>query len=495
MVHIKDISDEPIILVLEYLRATDLASCSEVDKSVFKRSRIMRAISFQMTSIYPTMLSPTKNPAPQEPWCDALYVREVKSILAAISSPQPTNGRGYWVSASWLTNAKKYYEALQLPEVGKKAGAKKQTKIRLRRGSDALPPWPIMNNDITCPHGTLAITKGPRAKKRLLDGRSWFLLRKFYPAGPQFKSTVVCECIECVSGEEEAKASASEKRESELRSRRSGLASGPLEAVAARKAGIPAHLLTARMIPVYEADELELSVSFSPPTTASILPEPFQAMSDAFESMEASDIDAVVRFALDLPPGVPIPSSMPFPYPSTPDAAAGAGGGGGTGGCALPIPRSPRSQSPRSPTARDQYMQPLLPGLYNLVPRRWLKVWRQYVKDPTGAKPPPLDCTCMLCHDHGLLIVPPHVEEYIVGVRKSLLSGLGSYPGEVLEILSAEEWEALIQSLKSLADFSVRFCLDGENISWNIGVCTRCSPFDYGPMVSSPARGRFSYGR
>ena len=87
----------------------------------------------------------------------------------------------------------------------------------------------------------------------------------------------------------------------------------------------------------------------------------------------------------------------------------------------------------------------------------------------------------MLCHSHGLLVIPPHVGDYLLGVRKSLLGGLGLYPGEVAEILCADEWDALQVSLRSLSDFSVRFCLDGDTISWNIGVCVACDPFSYGP--------------
>ena len=71
----------------------------------------------------------------------------------------------------------------------------------------------------------------------------------------------------------------------------------------------------------------------------------------------------------------------------------------------------------------------------------------------------------MLCHSHGLLVIPPHVCDYLIGIKKSLLGGLGHYQGDVVEILSAEEWDAMQVSLKSLSDFSVRFCLDGDNIS------------------------------
>lgn len=92
----------------------------------------------------------------------------------------------------------------------------------------------------------------------------------------------------------------------------------------------------------------------------------------------------------------------------------------------------------------------------------------------------PTDCTNMLCHSHGMLVIPPHVEEFLVGTKKSLLSGLGSYEGEIFEILCADEWDALQASLKSLSDFSVRFCVDGDSVTWNIGVCNFCCPFGNG---------------
>ena len=58
-----------------------------------------------------------------------------------------------------------------------------------------------MNADITCPHNSLAMTKGLRAKKRLVDAKCWYFLRRFYPEGPQFKS-YVGDCCVCVTGED-----------------------------------------------------------------------------------------------------------------------------------------------------------------------------------------------------------------------------------------------------------------------------------------------------
>ena len=484
---LKDVPEEAIVNILEFLRATDLAAVSEVDKTVFHKSRIQRAIRYQIHTLYPSSYagtplkekrslsitdysspkgtgrlsfdSPTTQASPacgedmkgsgglgsctlENFGCDYLYVREIKCILAAVQAPQPLTGKGYWISTSWIANAKKYFEALSLPDLNmskksspysnSKKGHRqesKHSKIRQRRGSDALPPWPSMTADITCSHGNLALTKGARSKKRLIDGRAWFFLRKFYPNGPQFKSTRVTECSTCTCDDEEAKASVNGKREADLRTRRSGYVSGPLEAVAVRKSGVPSHLAQAPITAVQR-------------NNARLLAPPIHISEEQWLSMV---------------------STSPQSTATDPDALLGGDF------------MKQRCEKKSEPTG-----QPLLPGLYNLVPKAWLKSWRQFTKDPTVTTLPPLDCTCLLCHAHGQLVIPPHFEEYILGMKKSLVSGLGTYEGQVFEILSVDEWDALQESLKSLSDFSVRFCLDGDNLSWNLDVCTYCDPFNYG---------------
>ena len=253
----KMLADESVINVLEYLRAMDLASVSEVDKTIFHKTRVSRAVKYQLENKYVIMASPSKERritdspmnspgtrSTSEYGCDVLYVREIKSILLALVSPAPVNGRGYWISSSWVANAKKYFEALNLPENRRKAGAKKMIKRKQRRGSDSLPPWPSMNADITCPHDSLALTKGFCAKKRLLDSKSWFFLRKFYPLGPQFKSTS-SSCQACTIDEEEAKTCANVKKEAELRVRRPmSLSNTLLDGLLSSKHGVPSHLVT-----------------------------------------------------------------------------------------------------------------------------------------------------------------------------------------------------------------------------------------------------------
>ena len=141
------------------------------------------------------------------------------------------------------------------------------------------------------------------------------------------------------------------------------------------------------------------------------------------------------------------------------------------------VPSTPFSQPlPNIPAVLPPgWSQPLVPGLYHLVPRSWLKSWRLFNKNLSVTYVPPLDCTSMLCQSHGFLVVPNHVNEYLVGLKRTLLGGLGSYDGDVFEILSTEEWDSLQFTLNSFSDFSVKFRLDGENILWNIRICQECS--------------------
>ena len=383
------------------------------------------------------------------PTTTILYVREIKCILHALSSPQPLSGRGYWISTSWVANAKKYLEAIQLPVEGdgkKSTPTKKAVKIRQRRGSDALPPWPSMNADLQCKHGNLCLSKGHQAgngKKRLIDKSMWLFLRKFYPSGPAF-STKTTECVLCSSGYEEAKATEAYKREAEIQVRKTDFLAGPLKKVATRKNyGLPVHLLSSKVF-MAALEEASHSIACSPPNDISTWHiEGHTISSDSPLSMSPSqnyDMDAHLAMLLG---NEKLIAERKFP---------------------------------------------LVPGLYNVVPRSILQRWRQYIKDPSVKSLPELDCSSLLCHSHGLFVVPPHLEDYLVGIRKNLLGGLGSYPGVIVEILSAEEFDALQQVFKENS-LGIRFCIDhGEDLHWNIGLCMTCAPFEYGPVLSRRRR-------
>lgn len=113
--------------------------------------------------------------------------------------------------------------------------------------------------------------------------------------------------------------------------------------------------------------------------------------------------------------------------------------------------------------------------------------------------PPPapvIECTRLLCHVHGLLVIPPHLEEYLHGARKTLLGGLGQYPGEVVEILSYEEWEALqavVLKKNQNSEFGVSFSIDADgHITWSCGLCQACDPFNH--QRGSPLRRKSGAG-
>lgn len=386
--------------ILSYLRSMDFVQLTEVNKSLFGPERISRALQTMLVETYGMEESklPTATGLLIRP--DFAYVCEIRLLTNALKSPIP-NGPGYYVSASWLANARKYFEALPLPEVDKKKTPQKKSnnraRIRQRRGSEALPPWPDVNADITCEHGNLALSKGIRAKRRLMENKSWHLLRKFYPQSQAFKSRLCGDCPECANSESEARIAEEQRREHELRERQEGM-TDQLWALANRSKGVPGHCLVH-----YDED--------------------FAAALVAAEEE----------------------------------------------GHVVELFRTP----------------PVVPGLYHLVPRSWLRVWRSFVKGDQDVKRiPALDCTCLLCSAHGMLVPPPHVDSFLKGLRgkKYLLGGLGDYGGQQYEIVTTDEWDALSNLVSEhehgRPDFTVRFSCDGESITWSTDMCSNCDPFE-----------------
>eukprot|EP00600_Ochromonadales_sp_CCMP1393_P005262 CAMPEP_0174968474 /NCGR_PEP_ID=MMETSP0004_2-20121128/8156_1 /TAXON_ID=420556 /ORGANISM="Ochromonas sp., Strain CCMP1393" /LENGTH=621 /DNA_ID=CAMNT_0016217715 /DNA_START=606 /DNA_END=2468 /DNA_ORIENTATION=- len=621
MVTIKDLLEENFVQILSYLRATDLATCREVNKTVFSVERIGRAVSYLTTHIYTLPIAPllkkitiTANPKggsgasskaklPMDETIflrpDYLYVVEINSIMLCLTSPQPSNGKGYWISSSWVSNAKKYFEAIALPELQPQRKAppakKRLSKIRQRRGSDSLPPWPAMNADIVCPHDALSLpTKTPRAKRRVIESRMWHFLRRFYPEGAVFKCSCSHVCRICAAGNEEAKADAAEKREAAILVRQADLIPEALASLNARKSGVPSQCLTTR-VAFYnelallscvegsrstnisdsnhnhssnnrnnEDEEPERSTtprhspSSGSTTSTSVSPvsiSPNTTPNESTISMELLMADQCNRrnhhqessslkgSSASIPPGTSInnaaavitppigasslknhniicendsgvpsegkgPNNTISPYlagqqfigstpfadmdyfidPATtvaPFAEASATAyttmeeyqlsmmmeaASPAAAVELDPSRSTASAGTLYPATsngiEDTFQQPLVPGLYNLMPKRWLQSWRRYTKDLTVSSLPHLDCTSFLCHSHGLLVIPPHIEEYLIGLRRSLLGGLGTYPGEIAEIITADEWDEMQNLFHGAADFNVRFCLDGSNVTW-----------------------------
>lgn len=76
--------------------------------------------------------------------------------------------------------------------------------------------------------------------------------------------------------------------------------------------------------------------------------------------------------------------------------------------------------------------------------------WRTYVREARAPRPRTLDTALLLCEGHGLLLPPPHVEEFLSGERRALLGSLDPRrSGCVCEVLTPEEWDALTLVSKS----------------------------------------------
>jgi hypothetical protein len=94
------LSEEVVIYIITFLRALDLATLSEVDKTIFSKSRIRRAVQRMMLE------SPILQiPQPTGKKClwnyslealspATLFVFEITSFLQVLSYPQPINEKG-----------------------------------------------------------------------------------------------------------------------------------------------------------------------------------------------------------------------------------------------------------------------------------------------------------------------------------------------------------------------------------------------------------------
>lgn len=217
------------------------------------------------------------------------------------------------------------------------------------------------------------------------------------------------------------------------------------------------------------------------------------------------------------------------------------------------------STTPTHSSSLPSMIFPVASGIYHLVSRDWLRHWRRYVKDPTygplssqhssssstsssSSSCCPLDmldCSFLLCEQHGCLQLPAHVKQYLYGTQASLfghnnthtlriptrnhtnshnqntgnannnrwrtLSSNGGSNGgnsntgnrafeeeeRYVEIVTVEEWEALqdlmchasshlpaADPVTMIASFPVRFSIDNvaRQIEWNVPVCHLCSP-------------------
>lgn len=340
---------------------------------------------------------------------------------------------------------------------GKRMG--KTSKIRKRRGSDALPPWPNINAELTCMHNGLSSHKVPNAKRRAIASSAWHLLRKYYPIGASFPVAHVSECSQCLSQNDEAKQAAVEKKESILLQRKQQWCPSSLHSLNQRgKAGVP----TERLSAAYHGYLVEEAGADGQTRYETVVLPPTALFSTNVVEQEASIVadSQIPSISSSVMTGnsrsdSPLYSQVNFSESSASAASALAGIADTNKSIGIAdfhtsgelVPETNMQTSDNMTFLIPEFTYPLICGTYYLISRDWVKYWRRFLKDVSITQPPAtspsMDCTRLLCNRHGHLLVPTHLEEYLVGMKRSLLAGLGDYLGEIVEIVTADEWETL----------------------------------------------------
>jgi len=75
--------------------------------------------------------------------------------------------------------------------------------------------------------------------------------------------------------------------------------------------------------------------------------------------------------------------------------------------------------------SRNNQQCPLIPGVYNALPRSWCHRWRKFLKTGDGERPVAPDATALLCDAHRVPLIPPHLEAFLYGDTPTLLVGSG----------------------------------------------------------------------
>ncbi|KAL7545223.1 hypothetical protein ACHAWF_008572 [Thalassiosira exigua] len=107
---------------------------------------------------------------------------------------------------------------------GKKRMSRKERRQRERKMSDAMPPWPNVNGDLVCEHGSIkqCSTKSARARRRVLDKQAWRVLKRLYPESVPLDADGA-GCLLCAAEAETAKRAESDRKEEEKADRKKPL--------------------------------------------------------------------------------------------------------------------------------------------------------------------------------------------------------------------------------------------------------------------------------
>ena len=251
----------------------------------------------------PVIAGDSKKPAePGQLWASYEPLRNMEMLVVArvISRPEPPlmdrREGTFYVSKAWCRAALRWLEVqaderrereikrIQRAEELARAAAvksnkknqhvhpnsaskllkrsKKEQRIRSRKLSDVVAPWPDVNADITCPHHHLH-TEASKSKRRLMDKQAWKVLKKLYPDSVQL-SGLDSECIQCKLEAETARKDEEMKKQRETEERKKPLECPLVRAVYSRSGGVPRHKLVSVVQQEQQDDEYYSQLKQSP---------------------------------------------------------------------------------------------------------------------------------------------------------------------------------------------------------------------------------------
>jgi len=301
---------------------------------------------------------------------------ELAVVARVLSRPEPKTG--YFVSKSWIKKTLLWLEKVNDPATcgasttttPKKKLTKKQERQRNRRLSDISAPWPNANSDILCEHQNLQRSgaKAARSHRKLMDKKSWAVLRKLYPDSTQLES-VQGECLQCLMEAETARKVELDRLEQQKLERKRPLSNPHVRRFYTRTRGIPYHSLV----------------------------EENNGKTTNEDSSSSREED-----------GRELRNENEF----------GDDGGGKSSATDARRDFSSHSSSSIRTTC------PLPSGKYVILPRAWCHQWRRYIKNGEGCMPLPPDSAALLCDAHKLALLPPHLESFLRGETPQLYASV-----------------------------------------------------------------------
>ena len=528
------LSEDILVQILSSLRAYDLAALQQTCKALANPELVHRVVKFASGGVYPESLTAGFTTAQvsgivstSEKLLTFKNMRDMEMLVVARVLSRPEPSEGFWVSKAWCKSALKWLEATT--KTPKKNLSKKKGRIRDRRLSDALPPWPNINVDIMCQHGSLVTSSKPGAKRKVIDKKAWRVLRKLYPESCSIPTSNE-ECVHCQFERLEGKRRKEKEVEEGKAERKKVLAVGLVREVYRRTKGVPSGSLRGEMKAVTSPAFTSTSgvpVTYSPcsSTPTSVIeigsrleqlkikgppapaPSPPRALKSPVHITPWPTLEHAVRTPSSgsTPPlsKPPLSVSTPIRIPAT------------LAPVMAPLFLTPLAELPPPPVLKMASMisaaqeekvderAPLVDGRYKILPRKFLHSWRHYIK-AGGVKPCLSDSPSLLCEAHGQVVVPTHLTSYLKRSTSSLYGDRGDEELDrkndcVVEVLTEAEFAAFCEKFPDTRrmGYTVGFYIRGGKVTWGCeeGICKRCEGGEKGGRVVVKNRIRERYGK